>query len=371
MKKENALISILLSIIIYIIFLFICILPFFSSLYLKIINPIFWSLLFIYTFFSFKDVKVKSKYNLYYSKIIFYISLVFISVVFFLGFFTGFKVVDFSHSFTSVFKNIYFFCIVILFEEYIRYYLLNSSKNLQNICKVSTLLFIVSDLILYYYLGTYSMLKHIVFSIVPIIICNFLCLSLSSKRTLLGVYLVRFLPILVYITVPVVPRLKALVVTVLEILYFIAVFYYSNKIGAQLKDYNHKIKIRKRKVVKLIILSVVSVLVFFSIGMFDLVPYNVSNKDISKTYKFGDTIIYEKVEKIDELNVDDLVIYVNDGKIKAHYIEKIDNKEIIVRSDNEVVGTINFKDVIGTKKYHFKKVGYPVSMIKRIIDKEG
>ena len=37
---------------------------------------------------------------------------------------------------------------------------------------------------LYYYLGTYSMLKHIVFSIVPIIICNFLCLSLSSKRTL-------------------------------------------------------------------------------------------------------------------------------------------------------------------------------------------
>ena len=63
MKKGQKLVTILVLIMIYVVLLPTCILPFFSRYYTYIINPIFWTALAILTYYFYKKVKIKNKYN--------------------------------------------------------------------------------------------------------------------------------------------------------------------------------------------------------------------------------------------------------------------------------------------------------------------
>lgn len=250
MKKEKTTISILLSILLYIVFLLTCILPFFSKLYLKILNPIFWTVLFIYTFRKYNDVKIRDKWNTYYARHVFYISLVFAIIYFFMGFFAGFKKMDFPHGILDIVKNIYLFGFVICFEEFIRYYLINGSKKTIDVPKLSTFLFIVLDLILYYYLYNYTVLKHIIYGFIPIVLRNIVCLTFARKKTLLSAYLIRLFPIVIYLTTPVAPNVGPLFTTVFEIIYFIVIYLLVLKASIDLRDIDKKIRVRKNQILK-------------------------------------------------------------------------------------------------------------------------
>jgi hypothetical protein len=128
MKKEQKLITLLAIITMYIVLVPTFILPFFSSYYLHIINPIFWIAMFILTYFFYKEIYIRSKYNRHLAKIVFYITLVFIVIFFLLGLVFGFKISPISHTVYEVIRNTISLVIVLLVEEYIRYYLINSLR---------------------------------------------------------------------------------------------------------------------------------------------------------------------------------------------------------------------------------------------------
>ena len=374
--RKNISVSILLSILLYIVFLLTCILPFFSKFYLKVLNPIFWTVLFIYTYIKYKDVKIKDKYNNYYAKVSFYISLISVIVFFLMGFIFGFRTLSFSHSFIDICKNIYLFGIVIIFEEYIRYYLINGSLKGTSIPILSTLLFILLDLILYYFLYNYTILKHILFSIIPIIVRNILCLSLANKKSLYSCYLIRLFPILILLLIPVIPKMNALLITLFELFYYIVIYIYLKRVTKKLRSIEIKIKVNKYKKVKMLLLTIVTIVVFFIIGLFKYVPISVYKDDMNSKLSFGDLVIYEKIDDISNLKKDNIIVFLRDSKLVIHYIDDIKlvdgNKIITTRSDYFFdKEDVEEKDIIGVYKYKIAYLGYPSAYIRKIIDKEG
>lgn len=118
-----------LVIILYLIISNIFLIPNFSNIYYILINPLFWLLMFIMCFFFLnQNIRYKNKVNKTQKVVI--MVLLYIIIFYLIGLFLGFENSPYSHDIVSIIKNIYEFVLIIIFEEYIRNYLItNSQKN--------------------------------------------------------------------------------------------------------------------------------------------------------------------------------------------------------------------------------------------------
>jgi len=378
MKKEQKLITLLAIITMYIVLVPTFILPFFSSYYLHIINPIFWISMFILTYYFYKEIYVRSKYNRYLAKIVFYITLVFIVIFFLLGLMFGFKISPVSHTFYEVIRNFISLVFVLLIEEYIRYYLINSLRSKTNIHTLITIVFTIFDLVLYFKLiGNISVYKFVFLLVIPNIMINMLCSFLAYNKSLYSTSLIRGLPILIYILVPVVPKVNWVFVAVVEIIYFITTFTVISNNIRKLSIIENKIKVNKNKKAKFIILTTFTILVMFVIGIFNYVPVSVVSESMLPNISVGDAVIYKKMNDSDNLNEGNIIVFVKKNVIIIHRIDSIKTidgvRHIITKGDNneEVDDWVVFdNDIIGIYKFKIPYIGYPTALIHKLFGRE-
>lgn len=379
MKKEHKLIILLAIITIYIVLVPTVILPFFSSYYLHIINPIFWIILFIITYFFFRDFYVRNKYNKYLAKNIFYITLVFVIAFFLLGFVFGFKISILPHTFKGIIINFISFVVVLLIEEYIRYYLINSIKNKFNFYVLVTFIFTILDIVLYFKItSNMSVYKFIFLLIISNMMINILCSFLAYKKSLYSTLLVRGLPILIYILIPVVPKINWILFTIIAVSYCIFALTIINNNLKKLSIIENKIKIKKNREIKLVILTVFTILVMFIIGLFDYVPISIASKSMLPNISVGDAVIYKKYDNaVDNLEVGNIIVYIKNNIIIVHRILKLKeiNGElnIITKGDNnEAVDNwiVKSNDIIGVYKFKIPYIGYPAALLHNMFGKE-
>ncbi len=378
MKKEQKLITLLAIITMYIVLVPTFILPFFSSYYLHVINPIFWILMFILTYFFYKEIYIRSKYNKHLGKIVFYVTLIFIVIFFLLGLIFGFKISPVSHTFYEVIRNIISLVVVLLIEEYIRYYLINSLKNRTNIHILITLIFTIFDLVLYFKLiGSISIYKFIFLLVVPNVLFNILCSFLAYKKSINSTFLIRGLPVLIYILVPVVPKVNWVVFATFEIIYCITAFTIINNNIRRLSIIENKIKVNKNKGIKFTILVIFTILVMFVIGVFNYVPISVASESMLPNIHVGDAVIYKKVNDSSDLRAGNIIVFVKKNIIIIHRIYSIKNingeRHIITKGDNNKEiddWIVTDKDIIGIYKFKISYVGYPTALIHRLFGRE-
>lgn len=378
MKKEHKLIILLAVITLYIVLVPTIILPFFSSSYLNFINPLFWIIMFVITYLFYKDLYIRNKYNRYFAKIVFYITLIFTILFFFSGFLYGFNISPMSHTFSDFIKNFINLVIILLIEEYIRYYLINSFKNNFNIYSLITIIFTISDLVLYFKLtGSVGISKFIFLLIIPNFMINVLCSFLAYKKSLYSTLLIRGLPILIYILIPVIPKVSWILLAIFVMIYCITIFTVISNNIQRLSIIENKIKIKKNRSAKLFILVIFTILVMFLIGMFNYVPISIASKSMMPKINVGDAVIYKKNIDVASLKKGDIIVYLKNNIIIIHriFIIKTINGEvnIITKGDNNL-GVDNWlvksEDLIGVYKFKVPYVGYPAALIRNLFGKE-
>ena len=374
MKKGQKLVTILVLIMIYVVLLPTCILPFFSRYYTYIINPIFWTALAILTYYFYKKVKIKNKYNRYFAKLTFYISLAFIILVFLSGFVFGFTPTTFDNTLLGIIKNVYCFVIVLLFQEYIRYYLINSVRRKTKVYLLITLIFTLFDLALTFRLTTYSILNHILITTVPIFLVNALSSYLAYKKSLYSSFIVKAVLTTTFLLVPVIPNFKTSIFIILEILYYLAIYLSIARESKNLSDVDTKIKVNKNKGLKYAILTFVTIIVSFIIGVFYFAPLAISNDLMEPNLSFGDMAVYKKVTDITTLRPDNIIVYVKDEKLTVKRIDSMTsrNGKIYIKTKGDKPNTISDysiteEDVIGLYQFKIPYAGYPSALIYKLL----
>ena len=375
MKKEHKLIILLAIITIYIVMVPTLIIPFFSSSFLNFINPLFWITLFIVTYLFYKDIYIRSKHNRHLAKRVFYILLIYTTLFFLTGFIYGFIVSPLSHSMDSIVTNIISLVIVFLIEEYIRYYLVNSFKNKKNILILITTVFAILDIVVYYQYNFVT--NFIIFALViilPNIFISILCTYLSNKKTIYSTLLIKSLPMLIYILVPVIPRVNYFFIMIFEILLTITIFIVIRKSLNRLTNIDNKINAYKRRKIKLLILTVFSILVMFTIGMFTYVPLSIVSESMVPVINVGDAVIYEKIKDDYKFSVNEIIIFVHNDMVIVHRINSISyiDGELSIKTKGDNNNSIDDfiveeNDIIGIYKTKIPYIGYPASFIHKII----
>lgn len=374
MKKGQKLVTILVLIMIYIVLLPTCILPFFSRYYTYIINPIFWTGLTILTYYFYKNVNIKNKYNRYFAKLTFYISLAFIILVFLSGFAFGFTKTNFDNTLFGIFKNVYCFVIVLLFQEYIRYYLINSVRKKTKIYVLITVIFTLFDLALTFRLTSYSILNHILITAIPTLTINALCSYLAYKKTLYSSFIVKASLTSIFLLVPVIPNFKTSIFFVLELLYYLVIYLVILNASKSLSDVDKKIKINKNKGLKYTILTLVTIVVFFIIGVFYYAPLAISNDLMEPNLSFGDMAVYKKVNDISDLRPDDVIVFVKNKNLTVKRIDSMFYRNgriyIQTKSDNPVSLSdylLTEDEIIGVYQFKIPYAGYPSALIYKLL----
>lgn len=378
MKREQKLITLLAIITIYIVLVPTCILPFFSSYYLNVINPFFWITLFAVTYLFYKDLYIRSKYNRHLGKIVFYITLIYIIIFFLLGLAFGFKISSMSHTPFGIIKNFTSLVVVLLIEEYIRYYLINSFKNKSNIIALITLVFTLFDLVLYFKLiDSMNIYSFIFFLVVPNVLINILCSFLAYKKSLYSTLLIRGMPVIIYILIPVIPNVKLVFMAIIEIVYCITAFIIINNNIRSLNIIENKIKVNKNKRIKFAILVTFTILVMFVIGIFNYVPVSVASESMYPNIKLGDVVIYKKINDMSKLKKGDIIVFIKNNLVIIHRIYSIDMIDsttyITTKGDNNVLvddWVVTDEDIIGIYKYKIPYVGYPTALIHKMFGDE-
>ncbi len=334
--------------------------------------------MFILTYYFYKEIYIRSKYNRYLAKIVFYITLIFIVIFFLLGLMFGFKISPVSHTFYEVIRNFISLVFVLLIEEYIRYYLINSLRSKTNIHTLITIIFTIFDLVLYFKLvGNISVYKFVFLLIIPNIMINMLCSFLAYNKSLYSTSLIRGLPILIYILVPVVPRVNWVVFAIVEVIYFITTFTIISNNIKKLSIIENKIKANKNKKVKFMILTTFTILVMFVIGIFNYVPVSVVSESMLPNISIGDAVIYKKINDSDSLNEGNIIVFIKKNVIIIHRIDSIKTidgvRHIITKGDNniEVDDWVVFdNDIIGIYKFKIPYIGYPTALIHKLFGRE-
>ena len=147
MRKVNSKsIIVIATIISYLILSCLLLINKFSNTYNSIINPMFWILLAVVCFILFRNEYVNKKFRLDILQTVIITVVGYFIFYYILGFIVGFQDTPYSSGIKAIFKNIWNFGIIIIFQEYVRQVLVNRSGRSKALIVIITILFTFVDI---------------------------------------------------------------------------------------------------------------------------------------------------------------------------------------------------------------------------------
>lgn len=350
-----------------------------GSIYINLLNPLMWLLLFVITLYlnwgSNKRVKgKKDKAQTVFIVILFYLIIYFLS-----GLFFGYSRSPFSHDFLTVLKNIWTFLSIIVFQEYIRFSILNGNKKSRLFIVLTVFLFILVNINFLNFQSNFvsgeDMFKYVSATIVPVIAENILFTYLSLKCGCESVLAYRLPIIFANIILPIFPDLDWFVTSLFDLalcfVVFICINYLYTKKYLDRKEKMSKKFVRKQNPVRYIpFLVILFVFVGFVAGFFKYMPIAIMSNSMANLINRGDIVVIDKLNEVEKksLKVYDIIEYELEGSMIVHRIVSIEtdnrgNMTFTTKGDNNSsVDTKKVKEnqIRGLVKLKVPLVGYPV-----------
>lgn len=351
-KSKFFTIFIILSILIYII-LSQFYLSSFGTIYVYIINPLFFLLLaLLMKFFihsSYNKIKFKKEFTIY----ILIGSLAYFTIYLLSGFLVGFGKNPYSTSLKGLLLNIISTGLVILFREYIRYKLINNvyKKHKRLIFILLVITFSLLDFNIYLLISNfniYYLFKQFFYILLPSLMKNILFTYISLFTNYIPALIYEFIYYIALWILPVLPNSPWILDTILRFFIFLILLLYCNYVVLKDNRFNanyYKLITPSRIIFPSIIILL---LIWFSIGIFPVKPVGIATQSMYPNLKAGDMVIIKKCNS-DDINVQDIIQYKMDGYTIIHrVIEK--NQEngeyyFITKGDNN-----NSEDNISVKE---------------------
>lgn len=365
---------------------------FFSTLYIDkiikyynlIINPLIWILMFIFSLYILKDNKIRLKYKTDKIQTILIIVMIYLMFYFISGLFFGYAKSPYSHTLIGIIKNIWSFLIIIIFEEYVRYTLVNNCAKNKLFYFLITLLFILVEINFSSFDNNFvsgeSGFKYISSELIPIIARNILFTYLTSISGY-GAVLAYRLPIMfANIILPIFPDLNWFIVALYELVLSLIVFLIINYYQGKKVERIVKRRIKKQNPAKNIpFILFLFIFVGFVAGFFKYMPIAVMSNSMAKLINRGDLVVIKKLNKdeIKSLKQYDIIEYKLDKDVIIHRIIKIEKKSdgslrYITKGDNNNAQDNKYvleNQIMGKVRIKIPYIGYPIVYLNDFFEK--
>lgn len=349
-----------------------------NNTYIYYIDTFIWFIIFIISVFLTKSKeRVKHKYDKIQTVII--LAIVYILVYFLSGLIFGFEYNSFSRKFFSILKNLWAFVLPILFQEKIRNILVNSVSKKIKIDILIVLIFVILNINFSTFFTNFSsfelFFKYFFGTLFPLVVEQFVFTYISKIIGSKGILAYR-LPIeIIYIIVPVFPKLDWFLFGLFSLINYIAIYLIINYEYVN-KDENAKIRYKVRNpIVYLPLLLFIVIFIGFVIGFFEYKPVAIMSNSMKPIFSRGDMVIIQKIDKkdIQKLTIGDIIEYRLDNHIIVHRIieKKEKNKKLIFKTkgdNNNAPDTkyVSEEQIIGLVKFVAPKIGYPTVWLSEI-----
>lgn len=345
------------------------------SIYNMIINPVMWIGAFLLANGILFEGRRRQKLIKDKVEIVSIIMLLYFIIYFLSGFIFGFAKNIYSTSFIGILSNIWIYLSVIIFKELTRNKLIKNAGRSNINYVLITILFILCDLqfmsILSNIHSSEIMFKYSFQSIVPLIFMNIISTYLCSISNSIPSILMRGILIVMKIIPPIQPAFDWFMLGMFEsclpvLIYLVTYYFHNKKVIRESKNL-----VRTKKSNPIFAGFVIIALVFFGFfigGFFKYQLIAVASGSMTPTFKRGDALIIEKIDKNDyeKLKNGVIIAYRYNDKVVLHRIIEVNEDEqgvtYITKGDNNEYpdnDPVKQNQVIGIIRLKVVYAGYP------------
>ena len=343
-----------------------------NTIYLYIINPIFWLLLCGILFFAFgKNFNNRKLRN----NIIFYTIvavLVYIIVYMLSGLFVTFGNNPYNTSFKGLLINLIILGIPLIAKEYVRYKIINNvyEKDKIKFAIFISIVYVLIDVEIGRFIGgpiaTLSIIKYVAQVIIPDIAKNIVFSYTAINSDYVPAIIYQLVTNLYYWISPILPNspwaMTAIIDTVIPVILFLYIRYEKNKLAPR-RDRQEITSTNPGGVIPLIVAIILAI--WFAIGIFPIKPIAIATGSMGKELSVGDVAIIKKCNAND-VNAGDIIEYQMEGYTVVHRIvEKRQRKGefyFVTKGDSNNAPDskeVRENQLIGKVIFKIKYIGYP------------
>ena len=382
-KSKNATIIIIMLILLYGLLGSIKFIRSINTIYLYIINPIFWIGLSILL----HNLLCKNKENRKLKRTIMTYTLiailVYIIVYMLSGLFVTFGKNPYSTTPIGLLHNLWITGTVLIAKKIIRYKLINNvyEKDKNVIAVLITVIYIVIDIEMAKFINTditaFSVVKYSVQTVFPNIAKNMLFSYIAISGNYTSSILYQLVTNLYYWISPILPNSPWVMSAIIDITIPVILFLYIRYTKNKLEIFRNKEKIinsNPRNIIPLVVMIILAI--WFAIGIFPIKPVAIASGSMEDELHIGDIAIIQKCNAND-INVGDIIEYQMDGYTVIHRVIQKNQKKgefyFTTKGDNNNTPDdkkVSEEQLIGKLIFKIRYLGYPAIWLHIVEENE-
>lgn len=336
-----------------------------------VFNLLGFLIIFLITFLYFSSNKTRHKYR-YEKKQDFVILLLFYFLIYFLsGLIFGYEYTPYNKSFSLIIKNTLLLLVPIIFQEYIRYKLLATTKRNTLFFLCYTLIFVAFSLPVSLFTTTFTnagIFEYICGLVIPSIsvhlLCSYLCLSVGYDVSIY--YRLFFTAIPIYL--PIIPSHPWIITGIVGVCFPALMYKTISSCDAKRDRVFSRRKIARDNFDFFTSFLFFAIFAGFIVGFFRYQPIAVLSNSMQPVFSKGSVVVMDKLKDndYDDLEVYDIIYFKVDNIFVIHRIIDIveDNGNVYyyTKGDNNTVEdpwVVSRKDIYGKILFSIPLVGYP------------
>ena len=382
-KSKNATIIIIMLILLYGLLGSIKFIRSINTIYLYIINPIFWiglSILLHTLLCKNKENRKLKRTIMTYTLIAI---LVYIIVYMLSGLFVTFGKNPYSTTPIGLLHNLWITGTVLIAKEIIRYKLINNvyEKDKNVIAVLITVIYVVIDIEMAKFINTditaFSVVKYSVQTVFPNIAKNMLFSYIAISGNYTSSILYQLVTNLYYWISPILPNSPWVMSAIIDITIPVILFLYIRYTKNKLEIFRNKEKIinsNPRNIIPLVVMIILAI--WFAIGIFPIKPVAIASGSMEDELHIGDIAIIQKCNAND-INVGDIIEYQMDGYTVIHRVIQKNQKKgefyFTTKGDNNNTPDdkkVSEEQLIGKLIFKIRYLGYPAIWLHIVEENE-
>ena len=371
-KSKNITIAIIILMLIYGLLANLKLVININTIYLYIINPLFWITLAVFLKIAIGKSYQKSRIKKEVIQYILIAVIIYILTYMISGLFITFGNNPYFTTVKGFLINLWMFGTVIISKEYIRYRLINNvyENDKKEIAILVSLIYIIIEIGLNKYINTkitlLFALKDICQNLIPLIAKNVLYSYISMKSDWKPASIYELFTKLYLWLSPILPNAPWIMVAIIETTIPTILFFYiryANSKNSEIKSRQEIENVNPKNSIPLVVLVIL--VIWFTIGVFPIKPIAVASGSMEKELYVGDVVIVKKCNANDIVN-GDIIQYQMKGYTVIHRVieKKQKNGEyyFTTKGDNnpsEDKESVKEEQVLGKVIFKVKYLGYP------------
>lgn len=382
-KINNKTIFVLVTIIFYLFLSLILLIKNLGDNYFKIINPIFWGVLFAISFAFFRKEYVNKKYRFDVLLNVIICVVIFFVIYYVIGFVIGFQNTPYNNSIKGILYNFWQFGTIIVFQEFIRMYLINRTGKDKSLLWLITLLFILIDIsdsmLSYSFKGFENIFKFIVITLNPAVAKHTLLTYLTYNADYIPSLFYRLVMEMFSFIVPFVPNFNWFFIGVINIVFPFVVFINCYNLFSKREESKKNKRNYKSTIFYLPVIVITGILIILVSGLFKYQAIAIASNSMNPVFYRGDAIVMEKITKneINKIDIGDTIAFEYNGAIVVHrIIEKFETVNgsfaYKTKGDNNEApdpNLVSASQVLGKHIFTIKFIGYPSVYLQEFLTK--